>query len=61
MGTRTSILNYKEIFLDGCNLTTSELEFKLDNLNEEGEVIELVEVDKHGNLHFETHIYGIYY
>lgn len=60
MGTRTSILNYNEIFLDDDQLTTSELEFRLDNLKE-NEVIELVEVDKHGNLHFETHIYGTYY
>ena len=59
MGTRTSILNYNEIFLDGEQLTIAELEFKVDNV-EEGEVIELVEVDRHGNLHFETHIYGIY-
>ena len=54
-----NILNYDEIFLDDCQLTTHELERKLDELKE-GEVIELVEVDKHGNLHFETHTYGIY-
>lgn len=60
MGTRTSILNYNEIFLDGDQLTTSELEFRLDNLKER-EIIELVEIDKHGNLHFETNIYGMYY
>lgn len=60
MSTRHSILNYNEIYLDGDNLTTPELERKLDDLKE-GEVIELVDVDKHGNLHFETHTYGIYY
>lgn len=59
MSTKTSILNCNEIFLDGDQLTIPELEFRLDNL-EEREIIELVEIDKHGNLHFETSIYGIY-
>ena len=54
-----SILNFNEMFLDGCQVTIPELERKLDELAE-GEVIELWEVDKDYNLHFETNKYGIY-
>ena len=57
---KTSILNYNEIFLDDDQLTTPELEWKLDHLKD-NEIIELVEIDRHGNLHFETHTYGTYY
>lgn len=53
-------LSYKEIFLNDDQVTYPELERKLDELKE-GEVIELVEVDGHGNLYFEIHTYGIYY
>lgn len=56
---KNNTLSYNELYLDDCQVTYPELEMRLDNLKE-GEVIELVEVDLHGNLHFETHKYGIY-
>lgn len=60
MGTRTSILNYNEIFVDGEQLTVEELEYKVDNLKD-NEIMELIMVDRQGNLHFETHTAGLYY
>lgn len=53
-------LEYNKLFVDGTQYTDSELRKRLDNLKD-GEVLELVEVDRHGNLHFEIHIYGMYY
>lgn len=53
-------LEYNELFVDDTQYTDSELEQILDNLKE-GEVLELVSVDRHGNLHFEIHKYGTYY
>lgn len=53
-------LEYNELFVDGTQYTDSELRKILDNLKDE-EVLELVEVDRHGNLHFEIHTYGMYY
>ena len=53
-------LEYNELFVDGTQYTDSELRKILDNLKD-GEVLELVEVDRHGNLHFEIHTYGMYY
>ena len=53
-------LEYNGFFVDGTQYTDSELEKILDNLKE-GEVLELVEVDQHGNLYFEIHTYGMYY
>ena len=52
-------LEYNELFVDGTQYTYSELGKILDNLKDE-EVLELVEVDRHGNLHFEIHTYGMY-
>lgn len=53
-------LEYNELFVDGTQYTDSELRKILDNLKD-GEVLELVEVDRYGNLHFEIHTYGMYY
>lgn len=53
-------LEYNKLFVDGTQYTDSELRKILDNLKD-GEVLELVEVDRHGNLHFEIHTYGMYY
>ena len=53
-------LEYNKLFVDGTQYTDSELRKILDNLKD-GEVLELVEVDRHGNLHFELHTYGMYY
>lgn len=53
-------LEYNKLFIDGTQYTDSELRKILDNLKD-GEVLELVEVDRHGNLHFEIHTYGMYY
>lgn len=53
-------LEYNELFVDGTQYTDSELERTLDNLKD-GEVLELVEVDRHGNLHFEINTYGTHY
>ena len=53
-------LEYNELFVDGTQYTDSELGKILDNLKD-GDVLELVEVDQHGNLHFEIHTYGMYY
>ena len=53
-------LEYNKLFVDGTQYTDSELRKILDNLKD-GEVLELVKVDRHGNLHFEIHTYGMYY
>ena len=53
-------LEYDKLFVDGTQYTDSELRKILDNLKD-GEVLELVEVDRYGNLHFEIHTYGMYY
>ena len=48
------------IFIDDIEVTKEELKRKLDGLKE-AEVLELVEVDEYGNLHFEENVYGLYY
>lgn len=57
---KNNTLSYNELYLDDDQVTYPELEMRLDNLKE-NEIIELMEVDRHGNLHFETRIYGTYY
>lgn len=46
------------IYLDKKEITIDELR-ELCNTSED--VIELVDVDEHDNLHFELHTYGLYY
>ena len=53
-------LSYNELYLDDNQVTYPELEMRLDNI-QDFEVIELVKVDSHGNLHFETNTYSIHY
>lgn len=48
------------IFINDIEVTTEELKRKLNELKE-AEVLELIEVDEHGNLHFEENVYGLYY
>lgn len=48
------------VYLDGLRITMSELEQALNRQFEEGEVIELIDIDKNGGLHFEINKYGIY-
>ena len=49
------------IYLDGARITMSQLEYALNEANEEEKVIELDWIGDNGSLHFETHKYGLYY
>ena len=48
------------VFVNGIEVTTEELKTVLNELNGD-RVLELMGVDRHGNLYFETNKYGTYY
>lgn len=48
------------VFVDGIEVTVEYLNIILNELKD-GEVLELIEVDEHGNLYLEIGKYGIYY
>lgn len=47
------------MLMNGVEVTTEDLDKVLYELKE-GEVLELVDTDKDGNLYFERNVYGIY-
>lgn len=48
------------MWMHGFPITEEELRNVIDSLDM-NEVLELVEVDKDGDLHFERNVYGTYY
>ena len=48
------------VFVNGIEVTTEELKTILNELNGD-KVLELTDVDRCGNLYFETNKYGTYY
>lgn len=48
------------VFVNGIEVTTEELKIILNELNGD-KVLELTDVDRYGNLYFETNKYGTYY
>ena len=48
------------VFVNGIEVTTEELKIVLNELDGD-RVLELMGVDRYGNLYFETNKYGTYY